>query len=64
MKNWASPEARLGFRILKRDASSPEHNAPSIEALSRWENEGGAPDRRGEFENRMATSELPLFATP
>jgi hypothetical protein len=57
-------EARIRSRVLKRDANLPEYGAPTVEALSRWENDGGAPDRCSELRNRTAPGALPQLADP
>lgn len=64
MQNSRFSDAQVGAGVAKRDASAPEYGAPSAEALSRWENEGGAPDRRGETSNRkVVNASLPLSAS-
>ena len=51
MKNCKNQSAQAGFDIVKPDATVSEHDDLAVEALSRWENDGGAPERRSEFDN-------------
>ena len=54
-------DVRSGSIVSAYDASVAQREAPTAEALSRWENEGGAPDRQGEFDNHTAQHASPLF---
>jgi hypothetical protein len=54
MKSWQTQNVQVGPSIVKQDARVPEHSELTVEALSRWENEGGAPEQRNESDNRMA----------
>ena len=49
MRSYRSRDPRAGVGLLKQDTGLYEHGVPTDAAISRWENEGGAPDRRGEF---------------
>jgi len=46
MRSCRSRGPRVGARILERGTALYEQGMPTEEAISRWENEGGAPDRR------------------
>lgn len=64
MQNSRLSDAQVITGVAKSDASTPEYGVPSAEALSRWENDGGAPDRRGGTSNRkVSNSSLPLPAS-
>jgi hypothetical protein len=64
VRNCRSREARVGFGALKQDASVQEHGVPTVEALARWENEGGAPDRRSELGNHTAPECITAASLP
>jgi hypothetical protein len=64
VRNCRSREARVGFGALKQDASVHEPGVPTVEALSRWENEGGAPDRRSELDNHTAPECITAVLAP
>jgi len=51
LRSFRSQKNRDEVHVLKQDARISEHSEPIVEALSRWENDGGAPDRRSEFDN-------------
>jgi hypothetical protein len=55
MRSSRFSNAQIEAGIAKHDRSVPEYSLPTAEALSRWENEGGAPDRREEPGNRKAS---------
>jgi len=61
MQSFRFSDAQIEAGISKHEASVPECGAPTAEALSRWENEGGAPDRRGESGNRKVPDEALLL---
>lgn len=52
MRSSRFSNVQIEAGVAKHDTSVPEHSLPTAEALSRWENEGGAPDRREEPANR------------
>jgi hypothetical protein len=47
MQSSRPSDVQIGAGTSKHDTSVQGHDTPTAEALSRWENDGGAPDRRG-----------------
>ncbi len=48
MRSSRFSDVQIEGGIAKHDASLLEYRLSTAEALSRWENDGGAPDRREE----------------
>jgi len=46
MQSSRSSDAQIVAGTSKHDTSVQEHDTSTAEALSRWENDGGAPERR------------------
>jgi hypothetical protein len=64
MKGYGPQQSRVEFRVLKKGARVPGHGDPTVDAISRWENDGGAPDRRSEFDNHTVRNDSPLIVAP